>query len=627
MNAAELLASERKASKSSFFNGTSRPYVRWWWLSGPFHRDDITRQLRWVKDNGFGGVELAWIFPRWLEDDAGQRPHWLNGAWAELAAFTKLQADELGLGCDFTLGSCWPFGGSWLTEADAAKTFAGLSEQRLQCSWEQETFGPQFVLDHLSSGALSRYAKPLLQALRPALAGSRSALFCDSLEIETRELWSPRLWQQFEEQYGYPLQNFAHNLDMHPDVRYDYRKLVGETIFREFYEAFNSVCHDVGAYARVQCHGAPTDLLAAYAAVDVPESEALLFLPSFSRIAASAAAWAGKPVVSAETFTCIYGFPGWDDTAEEYWRRETIGDLKLLADAVFANGVNQIVWHGMPFQQSGKSVEFYASVHVGPDSVFAPQLLAFNRYLESVSSVLKLGYPYAGLGVYLPNEDAIMLDTIPDDERTPGANYVWEMRHAAPPEETCAFHPLWISHSFLREARVEEGLIVSREVQVPAVYVDCEWLDADSLAGLLRLAKDGARLVVKRPPQQPGHKLLATFTSDLNELSAQPNVTRDINGLIPLLSGRELPEFAARVLDQRLILFVAHPFTQKIRYPMHYGLSNMSESISRDLILNWMGQTIPLELRFEPGESLLLVIDGHGVVKRVDLRDPNCLQP
>ena len=30
--------------------------------------------------------------------------------------------------------------------------------------------------------------------------------------------------------------------------------------------------------------------------------------PHFSRIAASAAALSGKPVVSAETFTCLYGF-------------------------------------------------------------------------------------------------------------------------------------------------------------------------------------------------------------------------------------------------------------------------------------------------------------------------------
>src|SRR5207248_1938514 len=89
--------------------------------------------------------------------------------------------------------------------------------------------------------------------------------------------------------------------------------------------------------------------------------------PTFSRIPASAAALAGKPVVSCETFTCVYGFvaPG-NIEPLRYWRREQVADLKLLADALFAQGVNQILWHGMPFNGPGGRNEFYASVHVGP---------------------------------------------------------------------------------------------------------------------------------------------------------------------------------------------------------------------------------------------------------------------
>ena len=398
-----------------FFHSTSKPYVRWWWLSGPFTTGDITRHLQWVRDSGFGGVELAWLHPAWLEEteDDKRRPLWLSAEWSELVAFTKSEADAMGVGCDFTFGSCWPFGGSWVRQEDAAQTFDGLSDQRLERSWEDAIHGPTLVLNHLSSAALNRYAGPLLAALHDALTGSASVLFCDSLEVATQQMWSPELWDKFEERFGYSMRPFSAQLDANSDVRYDYRKLIDETIRREFYEAFTKLCRDHGAYARVQCHGAPADLLQAYAAVDVPESESLLFPPTFSRIAASAAAWAGKPVVSAETFTCMYGFPGWDDSAEEYWKKEELPDLKLLADALFANGVNQIVWHGMPYQPAGKEVEFYASVHVGPDSPFADELGNFNSYLEGVSSLLKLGKPYAGLGIYLPFEDALMLDRLP----------------------------------------------------------------------------------------------------------------------------------------------------------------------------------------------------------------------
>src|SRR5262249_13051253 len=142
---------------------------------------------------------------------------------------------------------------------------------------------------------------------------------------------------------------------------------------------------ELGAVSRVQCHGAPTDLLAAYAATDVPESETVLFNPPFSRIAASAAALSGKPVVSAETFTCLYGFP------KEHQAEERILDLKVTADSIVAHGINQILWHGMPFNAPGKNDHFYAAIHVGETGSLTPELAPFNEYLARVSGFMRRG--------------------------------------------------------------------------------------------------------------------------------------------------------------------------------------------------------------------------------------------
>jgi len=73
--------------------------------------------------------------------------------------------------------------------------------------------------------------------------------------------------------------------------------------------------------------------------------------------------------------------------------KEQAADLKLLADGLFAQGVNQILWHGMPYNPPSEvdRCEFYASVHVGPNSAFADQLPAFNGYLTTVSEILKRG--------------------------------------------------------------------------------------------------------------------------------------------------------------------------------------------------------------------------------------------
>ena len=41
-----------------------------------------------------------------------------------------------------------------------------------------------------------------MPAFAGGLDGSRSALFCDSLEIDTRRLWDPKLYDRFAERFG-----------------------------------------------------------------------------------------------------------------------------------------------------------------------------------------------------------------------------------------------------------------------------------------------------------------------------------------------------------------------------------------------------------------------------------------
>ncbi len=599
---------------------SGKPYVRWWWLSGPFEERDITRQLRWVCDQGFGGVELAWIDPSWLDEPerSSPRPAFLSEEWTRLVSFAKQEADALGLGCDFTFGSSWPFGGSWVRPEDAAKTFEGLSEQRVRGTWEEGPAESLYVLDHLSADALIRYSGHLLTALAPALLGSPSALFCDSLEIATERLWSPSLWDEFAAKFAYRLEPYKDSLDKHWDVRYDYRKLVGEAIRREFYEPFTKLCHEHGAYSRVQCHGAPTDLLGSYAAVDVPESEALLFLPPFSRIAASAAAWAGKSVVSAEAFTCLHGFLGWDDSAEELWQEERAADLKMLADALFANGVNQLVWHGMPYRPEGGTQEFYAAVHVGPDSAFAPSLPALNEYFAQVCRTMREGRTYASLGVYLPNEDALMMGRISEGERTPGANYHWEMRDARQDPKLWGFAPLWISLPFLREATCQGNAITSRGVKLDALYIDVEWLDLEALVELHRLASSGAKIAWNRTPRQPGFAKHSDYEEYLRKAISKRNTLRSQERLLTHIDGR-LPTYWARQDGDELLIFFAHPEASDIGYPMAYRMSEDATARNVQALLTWNGHQIPVQLAFNTNESLLIRISSSGLIHPVTL--------
>ncbi|MEI8345220.1 MAG: hypothetical protein WCG06_04020, partial [Candidatus Omnitrophota bacterium] len=49
-------------SKSRFYSD-SRPWTRWWWFAAEIRKADIADNLLWLKKNGFGGVEIAWVYP------------------------------------------------------------------------------------------------------------------------------------------------------------------------------------------------------------------------------------------------------------------------------------------------------------------------------------------------------------------------------------------------------------------------------------------------------------------------------------------------------------------------------------------------------------------------------------
>lgn len=598
--------------------GTARPYIRWWWLSGPFQDADIRRQLEWLKEQGFGGVEVAWLLPLWDPDGfRAEVPVWCGGEFSRLIGVTKREADRLELGCDFTFGSAWPFCSANLDPAYRSQDFDGSFNRTVQHAWEAaHSDSAVYAIDHLSARALQAYADELKPAFRLASTGSPLAFFCDSFEIPKQRLWSPSLWDEFEQSMGYSLRDRLDDLESDPHTRYDYRKFVGNAIVREFYEPFTALCHEFGAVSRMQCHGAPADLLRAYAAADVPESEALLFEPHFSRIPGSAAAWSGKPVVSCETFTCIYGFPRGKPYHEQpNWKREDIADLKLLADSLFANGVNHVVWHGMPYNRPGGTRTFYAYTHVGPDCAFADQLPKINRYLTRVSEAMRNGQPYAGLAVYLPNEDMMMWGTVPRDKAVPGEEDYWEMRHVRLPVETEGYAPLWVSAHFLRQAQVIDGAIAMGPARVPAVYVDVAWLDGDSLDELLRLGRSGAAIVLVRRPKQPGVVQSKTYEARLDELESMATTYASMEhaGLRPLLEANSLPYFWVREVDDCLLAFLAHPEARDIRYPMERGQAHRARPVEVPLVAHRYGRSHQFKLRLDSGESALLRVTADGV--------------
>lgn len=604
-----------------------KPYTRWWWFSSEIDKKDVREQLIWLRDHEFGGVEIAWIYPFGL-DSTVAHPDFLSAEWAEPVNYAKKVADSLGLGCDFTYGTLWPFSDVNLPEGDGTRTyFDSVRVARRKNTWDLPKRAK--ILNHLDKEAFARYAAKMDKGLRKAYKGSKSGIFVDSWEVKTKYIWTKGFGESFRKDHGYEIEPYMEARTLYDkenaDVLYDYMSTLSHYVMDEFYGPFAANATRNGAFSRAQCGGAPTDLLTAFTLVDIPETEAILYEPHFSKIAASAATLASKQAVTAETFTCMYGWTGLRYKGgrgqSPYQGREQFADLKLVCDALFANGTNQIIWHGYAFNKVGSSDKwFYTTCQVSSDEdkyLSGDNLTQFNRYMSLVSGYMRKGRNYSSLAVYMPTEDGWMGGPYSEDilKMMPWALGKYEFRYIETPESCKGMQPLWVNGHFLAEADFKDGVLHCGDAGFGALYVDVDHMDISSLKSIVRLAKDGLPVYLKKLPKEPGMNKHDEYRELLTELTAQPTVTSTLSGLPvkPLLQGRDLPDFWCRQDGDDLYVFIANPMSQEVTYPMPYGFAFNDEGSTREVVVNHHNRRDALTLKFGPMQSILLKLTADGV--------------
>ncbi|MBK9730522.1 MAG: hypothetical protein IPO83_04405 [Chitinophagaceae bacterium] len=616
----------------SYYN-SSKPFVRWWWFATEIKKPDIRHQLDWVKEMNFGGVEICWLYPLYRYqkmyaekynrhypiDTSAQK--WLSPEWSEMVAYAKSYADSIGISCDFTFGSAWIIAATYTDQAHRTQIYGDTAfRQALTYAWTYPD--TQWVVNHLDSNAFKLYAEPFVPALKNALRGSKSALFTDSWEIKlnaTNKIWTQGFEKTFREKFGYDIIPYMKSgLDSFPDVRYDYMLHLDDYVTSGYYKPFVEKCKQLGAWSKVQCLGAPADVMTLYSLVDIPETEAMLNNPRYGRIVSSAACLASKKLVSSETFTCMYGFPA------TYLRQEQTADLKMVADALFAQGINHHVYHGMPYNPKGSdSIDFFATTYFGPNGSLTPELPAFNSYIEKVSGLMQQGKAYSDVAVYIPYEDGVMKGAYPPERQRVWVWGEYELRYVYPPEETEGYHPIWINRHFLEEAKFQDGKLIVGDAAFSVLYIDVDYMDIRALKKVLAFAKEGLPVCMKRQPKQPGFMKSPEYTKMLEELSSLSNVSEKFENVVqhpPLIQGDSIPEYWCRVTkDGTYYLFLAQPFAKDLKYPVYSGQSLMEHSDFRDLTINVNGKIIHHKFEFKPYQSLLLKIAPNGKIELVDI--------
>ncbi|HUM46795.1 MAG TPA: glycosyl hydrolase [Chitinophagales bacterium] len=612
---------------------TSKPFVRWWWFATEIKKKDIKHQLNWVKEMNFGGVEICWLYPLYRYqkmyaekynrhypiDTSAQK--WLSPEWSEMVAYTKSYADSIGLSCDFTFGSAWIIAATYMDKAHSTQIYGDTAfRQALTYSWAYPD--TQWVINHLDSKAFRIYSEPMVHALSGALKGSKSALFTDSWEIKlnaTNKIWTQGFEKTFQEKFGYDIIPYMETgIDSFPDVRYDYMLHLDDYVTSGYYKPFVEKCRELGTWSKVQCLGAPADVMTLYSLVDIPETEAMLNNPRYGRIVSSSACLASKNLVSSETFTCMYGFPA------TYLRQEQTADLKMVADALFAQGINHHVYHGMPYNPQGSdSIDFFATTYFGPNGSLTPELPSFNSYIEKASAFLQQGITYTDVAVYLPYEDGVMKGPYPPERQRVWVWGEYELRYVYPPEETEGYHPIWINRHFLEEAKYINDKLVVGDAQFSSLYCDVAYIDIRALKKVLEFAKEGLPVCMKRLPKQPGFLKSADYAKMLEELSSLKNVSPKFEQVVqhpPLIQGDSLPEYWCRVeQDGTYYLFLSQPLSKDLQYPVYSGQSLMKQSEFRDLELYVNGKTIRQKFEFKPYQSLMLKITPNGEIETIDI--------
>jgi len=113
------LAARAQAPAWPTITQQNRPWTRWWWEGSAVNPQDLTHLMTQYQQAGLGGLEITAIYG--VKGAESQFIDFLSPKWVAMLTHTLAEGQRLGLGVDVAQASGWPFGGPWVTPADACK--------------------------------------------------------------------------------------------------------------------------------------------------------------------------------------------------------------------------------------------------------------------------------------------------------------------------------------------------------------------------------------------------------------------------------------------------------------------------------------------------------------------------
>lgn len=299
---------------------------------------------------------------------------------------------------------------------------------------------PITVVNHLDSSKVLKLLNYLFgkrTGLQPYFGNPMRAVFADSYEFTVNRLYSLNFISYFQKHRGYDITpylpanmqkgyNYVSYMRQNapPDfsfskqdwrLRYDYDLTISELLGENFIKTSRSWTEKRDLLFRTQAYGLNMDMIAQAGLASIPETESMLGTEMNIKIMTSGGHLYNRPVESAESI--VFKDRAYTTTPQME---------RLAVDKLFAAGVNQIIYHGVPYHYTPKQLGpegWYPfstplipfinfSSNLGEGNIFWKYQKDVNEYINRTQYALRSGKAKADVLIYFP---FMSVDGMPDN--------------------------------------------------------------------------------------------------------------------------------------------------------------------------------------------------------------------
>lgn len=297
------------------------------------------------------------------------------------------------------------------------------------------------VVDHFDSVKVLKLYDHLFgrrTGLQPYFGNPMRAIFNDSYEFKANRHYSLDFIDHFKRKRGYDItpwlpanmqKGYNYVAFMRPNVKpdfsfseqdwrlqYDYDITLSELLGEHFFKTSKIWMEKQGLLHRTQAYGLKMDMMAMAGLASIPETESMLGNEADIKVMTSGALLYNRPLITAES--TVFSGMAYTTTPQK---------VKIAVDKLFAAGVNQIIYHGIPYRYTPESVgpegwypfsspllgSVSFSSNLGEGNIFWKDQKDLNEYISRVQYALCSGKRRADVLLYYPYLD---VEGMPENE-------------------------------------------------------------------------------------------------------------------------------------------------------------------------------------------------------------------